>query len=75
VYYPLGGGSQNVGCGWLNLDDFGVAAGASIDTVTLTGTAGSHPDLIALGALNVPEPATLSLLTLGGLALLKRKRG
>lgn len=60
----------------INLDDFGVAAGAIIDQVRIqglfTGVGGSGPDILAIAALNagpatVPEPGTLALLGLAGL--------
>jgi len=41
---------------------------------TFTGVAGDIGDGSTLGAVLVPEPATMSLLTLGGLARLRRKR-
>lgn len=36
---------------------------------------GSTPDLVLEGVVNCPEPCTMGLLALGGLALLRRKRG
>jgi len=43
--------------------------GATVDSVTIRLYAGSRPFLIP-----VPEPATLTLLALGGLAMLRRRR-
>jgi hypothetical protein len=60
----------------INLDDFGIAAGALIDQVRIqglfTGVGGSGPDILAIAALNagpatVPEPGTLALFGLAGL--------
>ena len=59
-------------------NSLGLAASAlaSYDSVHNLGRVGdqSAGDLDSSGSIIVPEPATLSLLTLGGLALLKRKR-
>ena len=49
------------GDGAVNVDDLGVLA--------------SNYDWVGPGGVSVPEPASLALLTLGGLALLKRRRG
>jgi len=60
----------------VNLDDFSVAPGGRVSTITLWGGA-NDTDYMGLGALNngapIPEPATLFLLTLGGLILRRRK--
>jgi len=69
-------GFYNVNIGFVDLGLFGLAPGAAVDAIKLsgifTGVGGSGPDLLAIAALNagpptgnVPEPATLVLLGLG----------
>lgn len=60
----------------LDLDDFGIAPGGSITSLRWqTTSTGSRLDAVYVAGLPaVPEPAGVALLSLGGLALLRRKR-
>ena len=76
-------GAYDVNIGFVNLDAFGIAAGAAVDAIKLsglfTGIGGSGPDLLAIAALNagpptgnvpgIPEPETYVMM-LAGLGLL-----
>lgn len=69
----------NVNVAFVNLDDFGFAAGATVDAVKLsglfTGIGGSGPDLLAIAAINagaptgninpIPEPEIYAMMGLG----------
>ncbi len=60
-------------CG-ISVSDFGLSAGqlATVTGVQLTDAASLDPFYV--GVAVVPEPATMSLLVLGGLAMLRRRR-
>lgn len=69
----------------INLDDFGLAAGALIDQVRIqglfTGIGGSGPDILAIAAFNAgpptnrtPEPGALALAGIALLGLLAARR-
>jgi hypothetical protein len=66
-------GPQNVDGLAIDLTDLGVAAGASIQSVTIDGKNGL--DLLYIGGLPVPEPGTAVLLGVGGLVCMRRRRG
>ena len=71
---PLG----TLNLGLVDLDDFGIPPDGTIDRLTLwIGSNWSPSDFdpaIAISGAVFPEPATLSLLVIGGAALLKRRR-
>jgi hypothetical protein len=67
----------NMHFGFVDLDDFGVLPGASVSSVIvgMDPPAPHRPALFAVGALNVPEPPTLSLVLVGAIAVLRSRRG
>ncbi|HEV2294685.1 MAG TPA: PEP-CTERM sorting domain-containing protein [Tepidisphaeraceae bacterium] len=58
----------------LDLTDFGVAPGATISSLRFQAVSGRIDPVLIVGLPAVPEPAGMALLSLGGLALLRRKR-
>lgn len=72
---PMGTGNSDDVYLWINLKAEAVDAGALADawnTLNANFTSGDTGMLTV--ASNVPEPATLGLLTLGGLAMLRRQK-
>lgn len=77
--FSAGGFSLNVAL--IDLSDFGLASGSSVDQIRLgldtVASGGTVPSLTAAGALNsdpVPEPGTLLLLGSGIATLVARRR-
>jgi hypothetical protein len=78
--FSAGGFALNVAL--IDLSDFGLAFGSSVDQIRLgldtVGSTGTVPSLTAAGALNsgdpVPEPGTLLLLGSGIATLVARRR-
>ena len=58
----------------IDLSQLGIPIGTSVEAIRLVTTS-NGVDPLGVGSLTVPEPATLSLLALGGLALLRKRRG
>ncbi len=57
----------------IDLSDFGVASGASVTSLIIDGDQSFDPGFV--GAVIIPEPVSLVLLGLGGLIMLRRRRG
>jgi hypothetical protein len=78
-YTGYSGAGYNLNLALVNLDDFGLAAGTLLSHIVIgmdnLGHSDTPPALAVAGALNsIPEPATVTLLGLGALSLIHRKR-
>jgi len=78
-YTGYSGGDYNLNVALVNLDDFGFATGSLFSHVVIgmdiVSGSGTVPSLAVVGALNsIPEPATICLLGLGALSLIRRKK-
>ncbi|HNX27089.1 MAG TPA: DUF4465 domain-containing protein [Phycisphaerae bacterium] len=69
------GGDLYIADEWLNVDL--TSLGTDVKTIEFTVNASSYdwPTYFAIDSVTVPEPLTLCLLTLGSLAMLRRKKG
>ena len=75
-YQNLGPYDADLFIATLDLTDYGFAMGESMDAINIgTGSGSDQLDLIRVAGLEpVPEPATMTLLSLGALAALRRKK-
>lgn len=81
VYLTVSGyiGYANASVALINLDDYGIASGALVNTIQVNGIANWDPDYAVFGAINnvssVPLPGALFLFgpVLAGLAALRRR--
>lgn len=74
--YPVGGGdshnNETMAYHMFDLSDYGIADGAVISGIRIDAVDAADPTLVA--GFAVPEPATMSVLGLGGLAVVIRRR-
>ena len=72
MFDVLPGVSNYINVAYIDLSDYGFAPGQTTQYVKIFG---SNSEFAVFGAFNnIPEPATVCLLGLGGLSLIRRKR-